>query len=59
MLILITFILVIISLEVLQYVLYIQYSIHFYDNKVKAFIDSGSEVNAMTPFYIIKLCFTT
>ena len=44
-------------MEVLQYVLFIQYQIQFQNNKVQALINFGSKINAMTLAYTIKLGF--
>ena len=46
------------SLEALQRVPYIQYPIHFQNNKVQVLIDFGNKVNAMTPAYTVKLGLT-
>ena len=49
------------SLEALQRVPCIQYPIQFKENqpKVKALIDSGNEINTMTPAYVTKLSLNT
>ncbi len=46
------------SSEDLQRVLCIWYPVQFQNNEVQALIDSGSEVNAMTPTYATKLGLT-
>lgn len=44
------------ALKVLQQVPYIQYPVQFQDeHKFRALINSGSEVNAMTPAYAANL----
>ncbi len=48
------------SLETLQCIPYIWYLVQIQGSpNVKALIDSGSEVNAMTPTYVAELGFTT
>lgn len=41
--------------EILQRVLYIWYPVQFQAQQFEALIDSGSEVNAMTPAFVAKL----
>ena len=43
------------SPEPLQRIPCIQYPVQFQANQIEALIDSGSEVNAMTPAFVTKL----
>ena len=47
------------SPEALKGVLYIKYSIQFQAQQVEALINSGSEVNAMTPTFVANLGLST